>query len=85
MQPLRTFSRCGCMGWTGDFGAKTAKKPHCPQFFIVEPVGSGLCRSALPFPIGDLGHIRSILADILAVLDELVLHFLNDGGGAVSE
>jgi hypothetical protein len=29
-----------------------------------------------PFPVSDLGHIQTVFSDVIAVLDQFILHFL---------
>ena len=38
-----------------------------------------------PFPFGDFGQIKAVLRDILLVLDELILHLLDEVCAAVAE
>ena len=39
----------------------------------------------LPPPVAHLGQVDAVVADVLAVLDELILHLLHEVGAAVAE
>lgn len=39
----------------------------------------------MPFPVSDLRHINTVLVDVLLVLNQLVVHLLNQVRTAVSE
>ena len=38
-----------------------------------------------PFPFGDFGQVKAVLRDILLVLNELILHLLDEVRAAVAE